>query len=511
MGHALSGNCHFTILENFNSCENIKRFKGFVEDLVDIVVEKYNGSLKAEHGTGRCMAPFVEKEWGEPIYGLMKQIKTLFDPAGTLNQGVIFTDNSNAHVSNLKQYAFVDPIIDACVECGYCERECVSHGLTLSARQRVALSRYLTRLRHSGEDQKALHEIEKSLSYLMIDTCAACGRCAHICPSGINIGNYVKKLKAGKLRPASKYIGNQLAARVGSVTSLVRGGLALSSKIFGLAQRVLPLDKNPRSLRSPALRKWSMLPLPAKAAASVEERVPRLHDGEVVYFPSCINRMMGVDPKTPELEGLIQLVQKLCNRAGYRVTFCENSEDLCCGLAFASKGHEDAARKCEKKLSEALLKITDNGKIPVLCEMSSCLFHMKETLPKELELYEPIEFAVKYLVPHLKFKKLAETVVVHPVCSIKNMGLENMLMALAATCAEKVVCTQTTCCGFAGDKGFTHPELNRHGLRHLAAQVPIEAKRGFSTNRTCEIGLSAASGIPFTSILYLMEECTRDN
>ena len=205
------------------------------------------------------------------------------------------------------------------------------------------------------------------------------------------------------------------------------------------------------------------------------------------------------------------MVRNLCERAGYGVTYCHRTEDLCCGLAFASKGHEEAARNCERKLGDALLEVTNNGKIPVLCEMSSCLLHMKETLPKELKLIEPVEFTMKLLMPHLHFERLSETVVVHPVCSTKNMGLEDMLLSLAARCAEKVVSTQTTCCGFAGDKGFTHPELNRHGLRHLAEQVPADAKRGFSTNRTCEIGLSAATGIPFASILYLVEECTRNN
>ena len=162
MGHALSGNCHFTLLQDFSAPENVHRFKGFVEDLVAVVVDKYDGSLKAEHGTGRCMAPFVEKEWGAEIYHLMKEIKLLFDPAEILNRGVIFTDNRNAFINDLKAYAFVDTTIDACVECGYCEKDCVSHGLTLSARQRVALSRYVTRLRKSPEKWSELQQAEKN-------------------------------------------------------------------------------------------------------------------------------------------------------------------------------------------------------------------------------------------------------------------------------------------------------------------------------------------------------------
>ena len=508
MGHALSGNCHFTLLQDFSSPESVSRFKGFVEDLVTIVVDKYDGSLKAEHGTGRCMAPFVEKEWGPEIHHLMKEIKFLFDPTEILNRGVIFTDNRNAFINDLKAYAFVDPTIDACVECGYCEKDCVSHGLTLSARQRVALSRYVTRLRKSPEKWSELQQAEENLSYLMIDTCAACGRCARVCPSGINVGNYVKKLRAERLTPPRKLLAKRLAGQVGDVVSIVRLGLALSSKVLPMAQRHLQTH-NDSGFRSKMLHTWPMLPLPSRSSPLV--RSAPVSNGDVVYFPSCINRTMGADPRTPDQEGLIQLVRRLCERAGYRVRYCHNTEDLCCGLAFASKGHVDAARACEVKLEKALLEVTNKGGIPVLCEMSSCLLHMKETLSKALKLYEPIEFTMKFIMPYLKVRRLPETILVHAVCSTKNMGLESMLLSLAARCAEKVVPTQTTCCGFAGDKGFTYPELNRHGLRHLGEQVPADAKRGFSTNRTCEIGLSAATGIPFASILYLVEECSRDN
>ena len=33
--------------------------------LVELVVGKYDGALKAEHGSGRNMAPFVRDEWGD--------------------------------------------------------------------------------------------------------------------------------------------------------------------------------------------------------------------------------------------------------------------------------------------------------------------------------------------------------------------------------------------------------------------------------------------------------------
>ncbi len=511
-GHALTGNLHFDFLQDFNSPEKVKRFKGLLEGLVDIVVDKYDGSLKAEHGTGRNMAPFVEREWGKPIYGIMKDIKSLFDPAGILNRGVIFTDNPDAHVSHLKHYPLIDPAVDGCIECGFCERVCVSHELTLSSRQRIALVRHLTQLRQSGEDPALLKEFEREAPYLLMDTCAACERCATACPSGINTGKYIKKLRADGLNFFSRFIAGNLADHVDMTTAIARAGLALAfgtSRVVGDALIQKCADKLRNFPRADSKRWLSHLPRPTKTLSFNDRPSVKGNSREVVYFPSCIDRMMGADPKIPGQEDLILVIQKLCDRAGYRVRFPKDAANLCCGLAFASKGYKDAAQKCERKLTDALLEVSNGGELPILSDMSSCLLHMKETQPKTLKLYEPIEFTMTFLVPRLKFGKLAETIVVHPVCSAKNMGLDNMLMELAGMCAEKVGSTRTNCCGFAGDKGFTHPELNRHGLRHLVEQLPAGAKRGFSTNRTCEIGLSEEGGIPFMSIFYLVEECTR--
>ncbi len=510
-GHALSGNLHYALILDFNSGEQVRRFKGLINDLPAIVLDKYDGSLKAEHGTGRFMAPFVEREWGKTVFDIMKEIKTLFDPAGILNQGVIFTNNPEAHLSFLKDYPLIDKAIDACIECGFCERVCVSHELTLSARQRVALIRQLYRLKKTGEDPELLKELEKEAPYLLMDTCAACERCETACPSGINTGKYIKKLRGDRLNFPCKFIAGKIADHVDMTTAIARAGLSFALGTTAVLSETLVkacVDRL-RNFPRPNSKRWlTHMPRPTKALSFDNKPASVATSREVVYFPSCIDRMMGVDRKIPGQEELILLIQKLCERAGYRVKFPKNTGNLCCGLAFASKGYKDAAQECELKLARALLNVSNGGELPILSDMSSCLAHMKETQPKTLKLYEPIEFTMTCLVPHLKFRKLRETVVVHPVCSAKNMGLEAMMMELAGMCAEKVVSTKTNCCGFAGDKGFTHPELNRHGLRHLVEQLPPDAKRGFSTNRTCEIGLSEESGIPFMSILYLVDEAS---
>lgn len=511
-GHALAGNLHFSLLQDFNSPEKVKHFKGFLESMVELVVDKYDGSLKAEHGTGLNMAPFVEKEWGSAIFGLMKEIKALFDPAGILNRRVMFTEDPNAHVSNLKKYPLVNPILDGCIECGYCERVCVSHELTLSSRQRIALIRKLTWLKKTGEDPRLLEELQQNAAYLVMDTCATCGLCERACPSEINTGQYVKKLRAEKLGPYSKRLGKKAGDHMDVVTSMARLGLSVGSGVTGLVGENL-LKKGVELARDYPRNyghRWiSHLPMPPRNKSRKNTPISHKAADKIVYFPTCINRVMGRDRKVPGQEDLVHLIRRVCNRADFNVIFPENSDALCCGLAFASKGHREAARKCEQKLADALLNVSDNGRLPILCDLSSCLLHMKETLPDSLKLYEPIEFALTFLAPRLHFKKTTETVVVHPVCSAKNMGLEGKLVQLAGMCAKKVVVTQTNCCGFAGDRGFAHPELNRHGLRHLTQQLPADTKRGFSTNRTCEIGLSEESGIPFSSIFYLVEECTR--
>ena len=175
-------------------------------------------------------------------------------------------------------------------------------------------------------------------------------------------------------------------------------------------------------------------------------------------------------------------------------------------MAFLSKGYTEAGTKKSKELEAALLKASKNGNYPVLCDMSPCLYTMKENLVPQLKLYEPVEFILDYLMMHLEINPLNETIAVFPVCSMKKMGLESKLIELARKCANKVIINESNCCGFAGDRGFTYPELNRHGLKELKRQIPTGVNKGYSNSRTCEIGLSLHSGITYKSIVYLVDE-----
>jgi D-lactate dehydrogenase len=206
-------------------------------------------------------------------------------------------------------------------------------------------------------------------------------------------------------------------------------------------------------------------------------------------------------------------IVELLNKGGYEVIYPENLNNLCCGMAFSSKGYAEAGKKKSDELEAALLKASRNGEYPVLCDMSPCLYTMKENMKSDLKLYEPVEFITELLLPHLTITPVNESITVFPVCSMKKMELDGKLADLARICAREVIVPETNCCGFAGDRGFTYPELNKHGLKNLRSQLPDTVKEGYSTSRTCEIGLSLHSGISYKSIVYLVDRasCQKKN
>ncbi|WP_347081233.1 FAD-linked oxidase C-terminal domain-containing protein, partial [Bacteroides uniformis] len=197
-GHALEGNYHFIINQSFSTQAEVKRYEDLMNDIKTLVVDKYDGSLKAEHGTGRNMAPFVRHEWGDDAYKAMKAVKELFDPQGLLNPGVIFNDDPQCHIKNFKPLPLLvmsdkrqatSLVADKCIECGFCEVNCLSCGFTLSSRQRIVLQREISRLKQSGEDPTRLALLEKQYRYPGNQTCAGDGLCSMSCPMGINTGD----------------------------------------------------------------------------------------------------------------------------------------------------------------------------------------------------------------------------------------------------------------------------------------------------------------------------------
>lgn len=522
-GHALEGNLHFMFNQDFGTEAEVEKYSKFMDDIAELVVAKYDGSLKAEHGTGRNMAPYVEKEWGAQAYALMKEVKQIFDPKGILNPGVILNNDHQAHIKNLKPCPDVKESVNKCMECGFCEGGCVAEGLTLSPRQRVASFREMERLKATGEAPHIAAEMQKQYKYWGMDTCATDSLCAIKCPVKVDTGKLVKELRHAGHSAKAEANAVKLASNMDKVTAGMRAGLnityamrvAMGKKVFG------GLAMAARKITCGAIPMWNEhFPKAAHKIdySSVEPASDVAPAGTVVYFPSCITRSMGVSKAYSNEVEITRLTEKLLLKAGYKVVYPDNLNKLCCGMAFSSKGYVEAGKKASDELEAALLKASENGKYPVLCDMSPCLYTMHTNMDGgALKLYEPAEFILKFLVDKLKIKKLDRRIAVFAVCSTKKLGVDNMLFDVARLCAKEVTVIESNCCGFAGDRGFTLPQLNTHGLRMLRSQVEgtladgtkvSPCVEGYATSRTCEIGLSRNSGITFKSILYLLDEAS---
>jgi len=509
-GHALEGNLHFVFTQDFASQSEIDRYAKFMEDVAELVVNKYDGSLKAEHGTGRNMATFVEMEWGTEAFALMKQIKQIFDPRNLLNPGVILNSDPEAHLRNLKPIPAASEIIDKCTECGFCEPTCVSAELTLTPRQRIVVFREMTSLAKSGHEPHIAAALAKAYRYEGNETCATDGLCATACPVKIDTGKLIKSLRMEEIGSGQKR-AIWIADRMSGVTSTARFALS----IVGFFQSILGtkimtgISGGLRTISGNRIPLWNpYMPLGSKKI-DINPVQNNGAENKVVYFPSCINRSMGVSKEHRKEKQLSEKMLELLNKGGFEVIYPENLNMLCCGMAFSSKGYTEAGQKKSNELETALLKASQQGKYPILCDMSPCLYTMKENMEPGLKLYEPVEFILDYLLPNLEIIPLQETITVFPVCSMKKMGLEDKLVQLAEKCAAKVIVPETNCCGFAGDRGFSFPELNQHGLRTLKKQLPTDVKNGYSTSRTCEIGLSLHSGVSHQSIVYLVDQVSR--
>lgn len=512
-GHLLDGNIHFVIMPNFNHDAGIEEYRNFMNDLVALTIDRFDGSLKAEHGTGRNMAPFVEKEWGSEIYKIMKEIKDIFDPQHILNPGVILNNDPDILTKNLKPLPDANELIDNCIECGFCESECPSRNLTLTPRQRIVIYRQLHLLQQQKLTGKYYYrQLKKRFTYKGDETCATDGLCERDCPVGINTGKLIKELRWQHHGMFANSMTSTLASHMNALTSVLRFWLKvphLISKITGypFMEFWTYLLFKISGKRFPLWTRYT--PTGTSKKKYISTKSINNNELEVVYFPSCINRTMGTSPDYEEKTALTQKTEEILLRAKCKIIYPDSIHKLCCGMAFDSKGFKEQGKRKAKELENALLLASDNGRIPVLCDMSPCLYRMKETLDKRLKLYEPVAFFLEFLQSRLQFSQLPVQVAIHSTCSNTKMGLEKELYTLASLCAEKVIVPEEVgCCAWAGDRGFFYPELNKSALMNLHTQVK-DLKYGYSTSRTCEIGLSMNSKITYQSVIYLVDKATR--
>jgi D-lactate dehydrogenase len=511
-GHALEGNLHFVFTQDFSTAEEVERYRRFMDDICKMVVDKYDGSLKAEHGTGRNMAPYVEMEWGKDAYGLMQEIKKIFDPKNLLNPGIIINHNPFAHIENLKPLPTTNPIVDKCIECGFCETSCPSKDLTLTPRQRIVIQREISRLRTTRENPTRLKQLEEDYVYQGEQTCAVDGMCATTCPVAIDTGEHTKELRHNNTRDKqTQKWANWVAANFDRVADIARIGLRISHTAhILLGSRVIEKFARPaRRLSGNRIPLWNRY-MPRGVDAPAGNTVRHSAPLQVVYFPSCISRTMGPAKGDPDKEPLHEVTLRVLQKAGYDIIYPENISRLCCGTPFESKGLVEQADIKAAELEEALMKATSGGKLPVLCDTSPCLYRMRQVMNPALSLYEPVEFIHDLLMDKLTFAQLPRTVAIHNTCSSIKMELTDKFRTVAQACAQKVIVPEKVgCCGFAGDRGFTHPELNESALNELRPAVAQTCSAGYSNSRTCEIGLSLHSGLYYKSILYLVDECTK--
>jgi len=518
-GHAKDGNLHFVITQGFNSQAAIDQYKYFIDDVVKLVVERFDGALKAEHGTGRNMAPFVETEWGRDGYEIMRRLKELVDPDNLLNPGVIINPERNAHLENLKQLPSVEPEIDKCIECGFCEPKCPSRDLTLTPRQRIVVRREMARLRQADTGAERHDNLNAEFPYMALDTCATDGLCATACPVSIDTGQLVKRFR--NMRASAE--AHKWAARIAEHFALTEGALHLGLRLGHAAEKVIgaegmrSITRAMKRVFGEAVSEW--MPDTPYAAGPLPQTVKA--GATAVYFPSCISRVMGALPGEPQERSLMQVMVELANRAGSPVYIPRDVRGTCCGTPFSSKGFSAAHAIAVNRAVERFWHWSDAARLPIVIDTSPCTYGFKnarsyltsrnEERFDRMKFLDSIEFVHDELLPHLSVKTKSGSVALHPVCSVTKMGIAGKLEGIARACSQEVlVPLDAGCCAFAGDRGFLVPELTRSATRLEAAEVKAKRPDGcYSSSRTCEIGMTRATGQIYRSYLYLLEKATR--
>jgi D-lactate dehydrogenase len=538
-GHAKDGNLHFAFSQSFETQQEVARYQSLLNHVVELVVEKMDGSLKAEHGTGRNMAPFVEKEWGSDAYQIMIQIKQVFDPNNILNPGVVINNDPDIHLKNLKPMPLVDSLIDQCIECGFCEPVCPSSQLSYSPRQRISVAREIERLRlrtqlvspminqleqdESKQEKRLLKSLISDFQYSGIETCAGTGMCETRCPVNINTGEFIKGLR---FRTLSKSLGgsfwSSLSAKYYALYRRpIRWALNLGwycSNLLG-TQRIVWFSRLINRISAkripiyfealPGAESTQNCTDHKRKMKSATERVSAYKGKQVVYFPACSGRLFASDPKAKDKRSVFQATASVLTKAGFEVITPNNLEALCCGLPWDSQGNKKQAKSKNEELKGELKRLTNGGLLPVITDASPCSLFNNLQLG-HVQIFDSIDFIAQFCLDKIDIQPSEEPVALHITCSSQRAGISERVIQVAKLCTSNLILPRDiSCCGFAGEKGLLQPELNRHALQSLASQLPEDCHMGVSNSRTCELGLSRHTGIPFQSLIYLLDRASQ--
>ena len=508
-GHARDGNLHFVISQPMATSADTNKYARFIDDMVDLVVHRFDGALKAEHGTGRNMAPFVETEWGTEALGIMRRLKSAVDPLGLLNPDVILTSRPKLHLENIKDLPVVEEVVDKCVECGACEPRCPSRDFTLSPRQRIVLRRARQRMIASGKVELA-KQLDREYEFAGKASCATDGLCALDCPVAINTGDLIKQLRSSSTGRVDSAIASMLGKHFGVAEQAIHLSLLAGRVTSGVIG-----DSALRSLTGAVAKVFPGFPqwhagLSTDHAAIDRSLISDFDVAEFIYWPTCMSRMMG---------GTADALLRVCSKAGVAVHIPRNATGKCCGQAFSSKGYVDVALQKQNELLDAIWEWSKHGERAVVLDLGSCTSFLKTGLPyldqvrkhrlESLTIWDSTELAAS-LLPKLTIAKRNANVAVHSVCSNHRHGWETPLVAVANACADHVHAPhEGKCCGMGGDRGFEIPGLALSATADVSNKMTeTKCESGFTSARSCAISLNSSSGRPWRSIFQLLDECS---
>ena len=518
-GHAKDGNIHFVVTQSFSTRTEVSRYDQFLREVVTLVVEKYGGALKAEHGTGRNMAPFVETEWGGDAYGIMKKIKQAVDPHLLLNPGVIINENGEAHIENLKDLPSVEQEVDRCIECGYCEHKCPSRDITTTPRRRIVVRRALKRLL-TENDKKNYDLLLSQYQYEGLDTCAVDGLCATACPVDINTGDLIKRLRQENHAASANKMALRVAKNFRTIEWCTRAALKAGSivnDVFGKGS-MFTITSGLRKL-FPAMPLWSnQLGYPPDLSVLKQKNkiATKVSANSVVYFPACISRTMG--SYAGKKKNLFEAFMSICSKSGIDVKVLDKFNGSCCSQIFSSKGFTEACAFTANDIINRLWQSSTQGALPIVIDVSSCAYtlihirpHLTETNKdrfSRLTILDSVDFLHDLVMERVTPKIKKDHIVLHPVCSLEKMQTQYKFVRLAQHFAHRVTVPKSTgCCGMAGDRGFLFPELTAAATNPEALEVmQVKYDGYYSSTKTCEIAMSDAVRENYVSILYLVDE-----
>ena len=484
-GHASAGNLHFMLTPSFGEESELERYDAFMNGLVELIVSKYQGSLKAEHGTGVNMAPFVEHEWGSTATELMWRVKHLADPDGILGPGIVLNREPGVHLRNLKSMPEIEDSVTKCIECGFCEPVCPSRNVTTTPRQRIALRREMARQADGSPVRRAL---VTQYEYDGTETCAVDGSCKYACPVAIDTGTLIKGLRHAEHGERAERAAAAVSERYGAVERAARAGLRLGG---------------------PAARVWR-----ASIPPAAPSQLPfTVRDGAAaVYMPACINRIFGNDRDAASHPTVPEALVALSVRAGLPLWIPGDVVGHCCGTPWSSKGYGRGHEVMAARTRDALSRWSDGGRLPVVIDASSCTHGViSELMPERVEVLDSIAWVHDRLLDRLELSRKLANVVVHATCASRHLGLSGKLVAIASEMSDEVVVPAgSSCCGMAGDRGWLHPELPASAVRDTAEE--LRGRRFdacLSSNRTCETAMREVTGQPYASFVLALEELTR--